>query len=103
MDVVTREIVNRITRYFNMGLSSAEIGKLLDLTPRTVQRYLKKYDIRNEQKALPLEEKAYQLVQQGKSYSQVGAIMRVSKTTVYKWMRKRKQAATNPDTDNSPE
>lgn len=95
MDTITAQVVKEITRYHHMGLSTVEIAKLLETTQRTVQRYIKKYDIRGESKPLPLEEKAYNLVQEGYSYSEVGKRMKVTKTTVYNWMRKRKALAAS--------
>lgn len=102
MDEITKRIVKEITRYFNMGLTSSEIAKLLDLTQRTVQRHIKKYDMRGENKPLPLEEKAFRLVQDGYSYSEVGQRLKVTKTTVYKWMRKRKEAAALSGSEVQP-
>ena len=102
MDEITKRIGKEVTRYFNMGLTSSEIAKLLDLTQRTVQRYIKKYDMRSENKPVPLEEKAFRMVQNGYSYSEIGKRLKVTKTTVYKWMRKRKEAAASSESDVQP-
>lgn len=87
--------MDEITRYFNMGLTSSEIAKLLDMTQRTVQRYIKKCDLRDQNKLLPIEDKAFSLVKLGHSYSEVGRKLNVTKTTVYNWMRKRKKVDTS--------
>lgn len=102
MDEITKQVVKEITRYFNMGLTSSEIAKLLDLTQRTVQRYIKKCDLREENRALPLEEKAFRMVQDGFSYSEIGKKLEVTKTTVYNWMRKRKVSAASSSGQQQP-
>lgn len=84
--------ITKIIRYKDMGLTTGEIGKLLDLSPRTIQRYLK--DERKQEAETPTfsnrQTKAIKLHVSGMSYAEIARRMKVSKTTVYLWHRKYK-------------
>ena len=85
----------KIKKYFAMGLTYVEIGKLLDVSSRTIQRYITatelKKELVNEPKAM--QKKAFELSAKGYSYAEIAAKLQVTKTTVYNWHRQRKQAA----------
>ncbi|MDO5665142.1 MAG: helix-turn-helix domain-containing protein [Bacteroidia bacterium] len=84
----------KVRRYCLMGLNGKEIGKLLDISPRTVQRYISESGTRETSEPKTIQQKAFELSAKGFSYSEVAKRLRVSKTTVYLWHRKRKQQPT---------
>lgn len=89
----TKEFINKIRKYYLKGLTSKEIGKLLDLSPRTVQRYMKEYNIKETKEPKTQEQRALELVKRGFSYSEVARRLRVCKSTVYLWNKKQKNSA----------
>ncbi len=93
------EAINKkIAKYYFMGLNSKEIAKLLDLSTRTVQRYVKN-DSQEPSKKQTNTRKAKVLdyVGQGFSYSQAAKRFSISRTTVYNWVR---AAKPQPNTEN---
>lgn len=83
-------ISEKVTGYYLKGLNYKEIGKLLDISPRTVQRYIKDSNCRELDEPKTIQQKAFELSERGFSYSEIAKKLRVSKTTVYLWHRKRK-------------
>jgi DNA-binding CsgD family transcriptional regulator len=84
----------KIKRYFAMGLTYVEIGKLLDVSSRTIQRYITANEVKKEMREpKALQKKAFELSAKGYSYAEIAAKLQVTKTTVYNWHRKLKQAA----------
>jgi DNA-directed RNA polymerase specialized sigma24 family protein len=82
-------ITEKVRSYYAKGLTYAEIGKLLDLSSRTVQRYVTSSGVKKEL-ATPktLQQKAFELSEKGFSYAEIADKLRVTKTTVYNWHRK---------------
>lgn len=81
--------LKQIARYHFMGLSGKEIAKLLDLNPRTAQRYIKDSITAHPQIKLPptRKQKALDYVAAGFSYSETAKRFKVSRTTVFKWVK----------------
>jgi DNA-binding NarL/FixJ family response regulator len=75
-------------RYFTMGLTAREIGKLLDLSPRTVERYMTVGEWKRETDDRTLQQKALSLTNNGKSYSETAKELGVCKTTVYNYLKR---------------
>ncbi len=86
--------LERISRYYLMGLNGKEIGKLLDISPRTVQRYISESGTRETTEPKTIQQKAFELSAKGFSYAEIAKRLQISKTTVYLWHRKRKQQPT---------
>ena len=57
-------------RFFTMVLTAKEIGKLLDLSPRTIERYITDGQWKRPTDDRTLQEKALSLTNNGKSYSE---------------------------------
>jgi len=93
MNVIKQQIAEQIRRYYIMGLTYTEIGKLLDMSKRTVQRYVTDNRINEDLKNEPKnpKQKAFALLENGYSYSEVARKLKVTKTTIYLWNRKRKE------------
>lgn len=72
--------------YHLMGLNAPEIGKLLNVSSRTVQRYIKRERVNNP---LPKKPKlqAAELYRQGYSYQQIAGIIGRCRTTVYNYLK----------------
>lgn len=77
-------------RYYVMGLNCEEIGKLLDLSPRTIERYQQKGQWREALNGKAVEEKAHELHQAGKSYAEVAKILRISKGTAFNYSKRQR-------------
>lgn len=85
-------IEEKIRGYYLKGLTYAEIGKLLDVSSKTVQRYMSSCNIKEEAKQPKTrEKKAIELHKQGFSYSEIAVKLGVSRTSVYLWNKKYKQ------------
>jgi len=88
-------ITEKVRGYYAKGLTYAEIGKLLDISPRTVQRYMTSSGVKKElSEPKTIQQKAFELSAKGFSYSEIARKLRVTKTTVYNWHRRKKQAST---------
>jgi DNA-directed RNA polymerase specialized sigma24 family protein len=81
-------LMQSIGKYHLKGLNAKEIGKLLDVSQRTVQRYLKAGSIKQNAEIQTLPQKAVTLSKQGFSYTQIAKKLRCSKTTVYNHIKK---------------
>lgn len=75
-------------RYFTMGLTSKEIGKLLDLSQRTIEGYITRGEWKKPIDNTPLAERAILLVSQGNSYFKTAKMLGISKSTVYNYLRR---------------
>ena len=85
----------KIKRYYTMGLTYCEIAKLLDVSSRTIQRHITANELKKEiNEPNNLQKKAFELSAKGFSYNEIADKLRVTKTTVYMWHRKQKQAQT---------
>jgi len=93
---VKQKQIEQIRRYCAIGLTYEEIGKLLDIGRRTVQRYVSDNGINelSKTKAAPKtpQQKAFDLLENGYSYSEVAKRLGVTKQTIYNWNRQRKEA-----------
>lgn len=86
-----RTTLEQITGYYLKGLNYKEIGKLLDISPRTVQRYMKESDCKERLEPKTLQLRAVEMHASGWSYSEIAKKLKVSRTTVYLWNRKARQ------------
>jgi len=84
-------IIKKVSAYYLKGLNYREIGKLLDISPRTVQRYITANECKKLNEPKTTQQKAFELSAKGFSYSEVAKKLRVTKTTVYNWHKKRKE------------
>lgn len=75
-------------RYYVMGLNCQEIGKLLDLSVRTIERYMQAGGWKEATNGKTIEAKAYELHESGKTYAEVAKVLRVSKGTVFNYLKR---------------
>ena len=75
-----------------MGLTYIEIAKLLDMSRRTVARYIADNKINENLKATNApktkQQKAFELSEKGYTYTEIARRMKVTKQTVYNWHKK---------------
>lgn len=92
MDTATRKA--KALRYYLMGLNATEIGKLLDLSPRTVQAYMQSGRWREKRTPAAIKQRAYEMHLNGWKYREIADALQVSKSTIYNYIREmREQAA----------
>lgn len=75
-------------RYYVMGLNCQEIGKLLDLSPRTIERYMQVGKWKETTSGKTIEAKAYELHERGKTYVEIAKVLQVSKGTVHNYLKR---------------
>lgn len=88
---VKQSVLDKIAGYYLKGLNYKEIGKLLDISPRTVQRYIKDGECKQLKQPKTKQQQAFDMHRQGFSYSEIANKLKVSKTTVYLWHKKHKE------------
>ena len=90
-------INKKVAYYYARGLNYKEIGKLLDVSSRTVQRCVKESNLSNQQEHKTIQQEAFELSAKGFSYTQIAKRLKVSRTSIYLWhKRKPKEANTTP-------
>jgi DNA-binding CsgD family transcriptional regulator len=75
-------------RYYVMGLNCQEIGKLLDLSVRTIERYMQTGGWKEATNGKGIEAKAYELHESGKTYAEVAKVLQISKGTVFNYLKR---------------
>lgn len=80
----------QVYAYHTKGLNAKEIGKLLGLSERTVQRYARQMNCKALKQPKTREVRALELHKEGFSYAEIAKKLRVCKATVYNWHRKAK-------------
>lgn len=78
---------NKVYKYFLVGLTAKEIGKLTDLSERTVQRIIKAGNFKESIEPQPIASKACDLRKKGLTYVQIAKALKCSKTSVYNYLK----------------
>jgi len=81
-------VVGKAYGYYLKGLNAKEIGKLLDISARTVQRYMKDNNFKQHANPVTIPQKAYDLYKQGLTYRQIAKAIGKSRTTVYYYLQR---------------
>jgi DNA-directed RNA polymerase specialized sigma24 family protein len=84
---VKTTIQQKALRYYLLGLNSKEIGKLLDLSPRTVQRYMSEGKFKSQRQVKNLSAKAFEMLNKGYTYKEIAKAVGKSKTMVYYYIK----------------
>lgn len=72
------------------GLNYKEIAKLLDISSRTVQRYVNESGCKHLTEPKTIQQRAIEMHSRGWSYAEIAKRLNVSKTSIYLWHRKAK-------------
>ncbi|MCF2495773.1 terminase gpP N-terminus-related DNA-binding protein [Dyadobacter chenhuakuii] len=84
----TLTIKERAFNYHVKGLTFSEIGKLLDLSPRTVERYSQVDEWKARANQVVLPQRAKELRGRGFSCTTIAQMIGVSKSTVSNYLRR---------------
>jgi len=84
----TKAIKQKAFYYFSLGLNSNEIGKLLNVSPRTIQGYMWRDKWKQKQKTPQICYTVAQLYESGLTYNQIAQTLNISRTTVYNYLKK---------------
>ena len=82
------ELLKRGFKYYCMGLNSKEIGKLLDLSHRTIQGYMRQGNWKAKRKPKGITKRIKELHNIGFSYTGIAKQLNISRSTVYNHLRK---------------
>lgn len=91
------EIAARAYRYYLKALTAKEIGKLIDVSPRTVQRWFSLYQFEKLAEMPDCEtipQKAVRMAAAGLSYSQIAKKLRRCKATIYNYVKAAKNESS---------
>jgi predicted transcriptional regulator len=83
----TQAIRERAFNYHIKGLTFLEIGKLLDLSPRTVERYSQVDEWKAKANPVALPQRAKELRKRGFSCATIAQMIGVSKSTVFNYLK----------------
>ena len=86
-----QDLKNKAFQYYCKGLNSKEIGKLLNLSYRTIQGYMSKENWKAKRSPTPIKRLAYDLHLKGLSYNGIAKTLHVSRSTIYNWITETKQ------------
>lgn len=86
-------VVGKAYSYYLKGLNAKEIGKLLDISARTVQRYMKDNNFKEHANPVTIEQKAHDLHKQGLTYRQIAKAIGKGRTTVYYYLQRFKEGS----------
>ncbi|MCF2520945.1 terminase gpP N-terminus-related DNA-binding protein [Dyadobacter sp. CY351] len=83
----THTIKERAFNYHVKGLTFSEIAKLLDLSPRTVERYSQVDEWKAKANPAALPQRAKELQGRGFSCARIAQMIGVSKSTVFNYLK----------------
>lgn len=87
MKTENKELKAKAFAYYCKGLNSKEIGKLLDVSYRTVQNWMYADGWKAKRQPTPLKKRVLHLHKQGFSYNSIADILNVSRSSVYNWLK----------------
>jgi uncharacterized protein YjcR len=83
----TRTIKEQAFKYYLKGLTFAEIGKLLDISPRTIERYSQDDKWKEKASDSTRLNRVQELYQKGFSYLEIAGKVGISRSTVYNYLK----------------
>lgn len=84
-------IVQRVYSYYLKGLTGKEIAILCKISARTAQRIIKNNNFKQMANPKPLKERCFEMSKNGFSYTQIARQMKISKSTVYNYIKELKK------------
>jgi len=92
---ITPEIKKKAFSYYALGLTAFEVAKLLDLNPRTVQKWQTEQKWTQKLNPNSLKDKCLEMQNKGMTYVQISEILQISKSTVNRYIKEAKTATQN--------
>lgn len=83
----TQTVREKAFVYYAKGLTFSEVGKLLDLSPRTIERYSQDEEWKTKINPVSLPQRTKDLRERGFSCSQIAQMLGVSKSTVFNYLK----------------
>lgn len=88
-------LVSKAYNYYLKGLNTKETAVLLNISARTVQRYIKENGFEQKANPKPLPQIAYDLYKKGLNYQQIAKAIGKKKTTVYYYLKEMRSEQKN--------
>ena len=80
-------------KYYLMGLNLQEISKLMDNIPvRTLEKWQQSDKWTSVKDVQPIKLRALELQEAGKSYNEIGEILKINRVTVWRYIKEAKAA-----------
>ena len=86
------ELICKAYRYYLKGLTARETAILLNVSERTIQRWKSEYGFADIAQPKALQQRAFDLKKLGLSYTEIARALTVSRTTVYNYLKKGREA-----------
>lgn len=85
----------RALKYYLIGLTLKEVGKLTDTPFRTIEKWylLENWKIKKETE--PIQKKVIELYDTGMSYNEISKLIGKSKATVYRYLKNMRNETNN--------
>lgn len=74
-------------RYYLIGLTMNEISKLIDAPVRTIEKWQIAENWKQQRESNSIQQRTNELFISGKTYTEIGAILKISKATVWRYLK----------------
>ncbi|TDE01516.1 helix-turn-helix domain-containing protein [Flavobacterium sandaracinum] len=74
-------------KYYLIGLSLLEVGKITDTPFRTIEKWYVAENWKDQRETIPIKKKANDLFNSGLNYAQIGKALNKSKSTVSRYLK----------------
>lgn len=85
------ELICKAYKYYLKGLTARETAKLLNVSERTVQRWKSEHGFADIAQPKALQQRAVELKKSGLSYQEIARALKVSRSSVYNYLKKGKE------------
>lgn len=82
-------------RFYLIGLTIQEIGKLIDAPVRTIEKWQIAENWKQLKETTPVKNKALELKESGKTYKEISMMLNKSPATIWRYLTTAKKNRTN--------
>ncbi|PRB03062.1 hypothetical protein CQ046_10935 [Chryseobacterium sp. MYb7] len=75
-------------KYYIMGLNLCEVSKLIDIPRRTLEKWHQKESWKKQKESGNLRAKAIELRQKGYTIESISEMLKISRTTIWRYCKK---------------